>query len=100
MSQQETWRVLISSGLRGDLVVLFRKNPGIVDTIDGVARRLGVMPETIQGDVTELLGVGFLKTKHFGDKDVIYLDEEKDRQIQESATQYLTMKQKMVGTQK
>jgi hypothetical protein len=89
---QESWRELLSSGLKGDLVVLFRKNPGIVDTLEGVARRLGVTPDAIQTETSELLGLGFLKSKRFGNDSVVYLDETKDKEIQESAAKYLTSK--------
>jgi hypothetical protein len=90
--QQEPWRALIASGLKGDLVVLFRKNPGIIDTIPGVARRLGVTPDAIQDETSELLGLGFLRMKRFGDEDVVFLDEVRDREIQESATKYIASK--------
>lgn len=74
------------------MVVLFRKNPGIIDTVEGVARRLGVAADAIQGDASDLVTVGFLKMKRFGENDVIYLDEKRDREIQESATKYLASK--------
>jgi hypothetical protein len=90
--QQEPWRDLISSGLKGDLVVLFRKNPGIIDTVEGIARRLGVTPDAIQSETTELLGLGFLKKKRFADEDVFFLDEKRDKEIQESATRFLALK--------
>ena len=92
MSQQEEWRQLLDSGIKGDLVVLFRKNPGIIDTLDGVSRRLGVTPEAIEVEVSELVSMGFLKKKRFGNSEVIYLDEKRDREIQESATRFLMAK--------
>lgn len=90
--KQEPWRDLISSGLKGDLVVLFRKNPGIIDTLEGVSRRLGVTPDSIQTETSELLEVGFLKTKLFGENRVVYLDGQRDKEIQESAAKYIASK--------
>ena len=92
MAQAEVWRELITSGLKGDLVVLFRQNPGIIDTNEAVARRLGVDPETIDKEVRELVEVGFLKKREFGKYEVISLDEKRDKEIQESATAFLTSK--------
>ena len=92
MAQAEVWRELITSGLKGDLVVLFRQNPGIIDTNEAVARRLGVDPEAIDKEVRELVHVGFLKKREFGKYEVISLDEKRDKEIQESATAFLTSK--------
>ena len=92
MSQAEPWRELIASGLKGDLVVLFRRNPGIMDTKEGVARRLGVEHEAIENEMQDLITVGFLKKRQFGKYDVVYLDEKRDKEIQESATAFLDSK--------
>src|SRR5690242_13847970 len=92
MSQKEAWQELLSSGLRGDIVVLFRKNPGIIDTLEGVARRLGVSMEAIEEDTSQLVKIGFLKMRRFGPHDALLLDEKRDREIQESAKVFLLSK--------
>ncbi len=85
----ESWRQLISSGLKGDLVVLFRKNPGIMDTMEGIARRIGASGPAIESGVSDLVSLGFLKKKKLGKYDVFYLNEEKDKEIQDSVANYL-----------
>jgi len=72
--------------------VLFRQNPGIIDTNEGVARRLGVDPDAIDKEIQELIDVGFLRKREFGKYEVISLDEKRDREIQESATAFLVSK--------
>ncbi len=95
---EEPWRQLISSGLKGDLVVLFRKNPGIMDILDGVARRLGAQVSEIEQEVSDLVALGFLKKKKIGQHDVFYLNEERDKEIQDSVARYLVSLKKEKGS--
>jgi hypothetical protein len=81
---------LLSSGIKGDLVVLFRKNPGIMDTREGVARRLGTTASSIENEISELVQMGFLKERQLGTQKIIYLDVAKDKVIQESTLDYVT----------
>ncbi len=80
---------LLGSEVRGDLLVLFHRNPGLIDTIEGVARRIGRGPGTIQSDVGELIGLGVLKEKKIGRTEVIFLDREKDRELLESVADHI-----------
>jgi predicted transcriptional regulator len=81
---------LLSSGLKGDLVVLFRKNPGIMDTREGVARRLGATTSSVTKEISELVQMGFLKERKFGKYEVVYLDVAKDKIIQESVYDHVS----------
>ena len=81
---------LLSSGLKGDLVVMFRKNPGLMDTREGVARRLGATTSSIAKEISDLVQMGFLKERKFGKHVVIYLDVAKDRIIQESVLDHVS----------
>jgi hypothetical protein len=79
---KEILGVLFGSEARVDLVSLFRKNPGLVDSIDGVARRMGRNASVIQSDVAELMKLGILRGVNIGGKQVLSLDRLKDSEIQ------------------
>jgi hypothetical protein len=89
MSGGEILSTLLASEVRGDLLVLFHKNPGLIDTVDGIARRIGRTTITVIADVRELLQLGILKQKRIGTSEVVYLDRAKDRQILESVAKHL-----------
>ena len=89
MSAEQALATLLATEVRGDLLVLFHRNPGLVDTIDGVARRIGRTGTSIEGDVRELLRIGILKEKIIGTSQVILLDRLRDRQILESVASHL-----------
>ena len=80
---------LLASEVRGDLLILFHKNPGLIDTVDGVARRIGRTTAAVISDVRELLQLGLLKQKRIGASEVVYLDRARDRQILESVANHL-----------
>jgi len=89
LSEQEILSILLASEIRGDLLVLFHRNPGLIDTVDGIARRIGRTSITVNADVGELLQLGLLKQKRVGTSEVVYLDRARDRQILESVANHL-----------
>jgi len=80
---------LVSSEVKGDLLVMFHKNPGIMDTMDGVARRIGRTASVVEADVEDLVKLGLLRKKRIGKLEVILLNREVDKKIQESITEYV-----------
>jgi hypothetical protein len=80
---------LLGSEVRGDLLVLFHRNPGLIDTVDGVARRIGRTTVAVISEVRELLQLGVLKQKRIGTSEVVFLDRAKDRELLESVANHL-----------
>jgi predicted transcriptional regulator len=89
VSGPEVLSTLLASEVRGDLLVLFHKNPGLIDTVDGVARRVGRTTIAVISDVRELLQLGVLRQKRIGSSEVVYLDRAKDRELLESVVNHL-----------
>jgi predicted transcriptional regulator len=89
MGADQVISALLGSEVRGDLLVLFHRNPGLIDSIEGIARRIGRSPGTIQSDVRELVHLGVLKEKKIGRTEVIFLDREKDRELLESVADHI-----------
>ncbi len=81
--------MLFSTEVKGDLLVLFHKNPGLIDTYEGVARRIGRIAKSIEADVKDLTSLGILKTRRVGSREVIYFDRSKDRETQETIVDHL-----------
>ena len=89
MSGSEILSTLLGSEVRGDLLVLFHRNPGLIDTVDGVARRIGRTTVAVISEVRELLELGVLKQKRIGASEIVYLDRAKDRELLESVANHL-----------
>ncbi len=80
---------LLSSEVKGDLLTLFHRNPGLVDSIDGVARRIGRTGTTIEQDVKSLVNLGVLKLKKIGTIEVLSLNRTRDREILEALANHI-----------
>jgi len=89
MSGSEILSALLASEVRGDLLILFHKNPGLIDTVDGIARRIVRTTIAVVSDVRELLQLGVLRQKRIGASDVVFLDRAKDRELLESVANHL-----------
>jgi hypothetical protein len=89
MSGSEILSTLLGSEVRGDLLVLFHRNPGLIDTVDGVARRIGRTTIAVISEVRELLVLGVLKQKRIGAAEVVFLDRAKDRELLKSVANHL-----------
>ena len=85
----QLFQSMLSSEIKGDLLVLFHKNPGLIDSLDGVARRIGRVGTAIQADVQDMVTVRILGTKQIGGREIIFLDRSGDKAAQETIMQYL-----------
>jgi predicted transcriptional regulator len=57
-ANSEIFNKLIANENRADLLMLFRRNPGLIDAVDGIARRIGLQPSGISDDLSELVKIG------------------------------------------
>jgi hypothetical protein len=78
-----------STEIKGDLLILFHRNPGLIDTIDAVARRIGRTARAIEEDIRDLLAIGILRTRKIGAYEVITFNRSKDDEVQESIVNHL-----------
>ena len=88
-AENRLFEMLISTEVKGDLLVLFHKNPGLIDTYDGVARRIGRIAKSIEADVRDLVTLGILKVRQIGSREVLLFDRSRDRETQETIVNQL-----------
>ncbi len=79
---------ILSSEAKGEILTLFHKNPGLIDTLDGVGRRIGMTKDELEADVNDFLEIGILKSTKVGKLSLYSLDLQKDREIQASLAEY------------
>jgi len=81
---------LLSSDAKAELLTLFRANPGLVDGIDGVARRIGRTRASVEPEVEDLKRLGILSKRQVGKIEVLFLDRQKDAEVQKAVERYLS----------
>jgi len=84
LSSEQLFSTLLASEIRGELLVLFHRNPGLIDNLDGVAQRIGRTASLIRADVKALVDLGILIQKKIGGSVGIRLDSQGDKEIPES----------------
>ncbi len=80
----------LASRARGELLVLFHRNPGLIDTAEGIARRIGRSASSIEKDLDGLIKLGILARKALGESEAIFLDRAKDDEAKSLVSRYLT----------
>jgi hypothetical protein len=86
---KELMERLLGTESKGELLMLFHRNPGIVDTLDGVARRLGKHGLQIEADIDDFLDLGILVKTEAGKMVLISFSKEKDAEIQDSISSFI-----------
>jgi len=81
-SLHELMEKLMGTEIKAELLRLFHMNPGILDTVEGIARRIGRMPKDVETEISTLVELGVLRTERFGKLDVVSLNTSKDKEIQ------------------
>ena len=86
---KELMELLLGSETKGELLMLFHRNPGIVDSMEGVARRIGRRGDQIESDVRDFVELGLLRKTSAGKIELLAFREDRDREIQASMTNYI-----------
>lgn len=80
---------LLSSEAKAELLILFHKNPGLIDTLEGIARRVGRSGRGIEVEIKDLLELGILRSKKLSRSEVISLNYGKDKEVQGVICRYM-----------
>ena len=75
--------VFLSSEAMADIILLFRRNPLLIDFGDHIASRIGRKGECVERDLKKLVKLGILDAEKIGEKTWFGFDAKRDRQVQE-----------------
>jgi len=89
MDQEElnVWSAFLSSGIKLELVRLFRNNPKVTFDRAEIGKQIPGNDVEIQGGLTDLLAIGVIKK--IGNRQLFCLDENNDRDFQAQLSRYL-----------
>jgi len=81
--------IFLSSEAMADIVLLFRRNPMLIDYADHIASRIGRKGECVERDLKKLAKLGVLDVQKIGKKTWFGFDVKRDRQVQEIIKNYI-----------
>ena len=73
----------MDSPLKVQIVSFYHRNPGIIETVEGLAQRIGSDPEMVRKTVADHLKLGFLRERNLGALKVIVFDPTTEKRLQE-----------------
>ncbi|MHB8586386.1 MAG: hypothetical protein ACYDDF_11205 [Thermoplasmatota archaeon] len=75
----EAW---LDSESKVRLLVFFRQNPGLIDTLQGLAQRLAVPPGRMERDVERVVELGLVKEREISGKKVYYFERMRAKDLE------------------
>lgn len=81
MREMEMW---LSSGPKITLARFFRQNPGVIDTLGGLSRRLAIPSDVLRAELADHVRLGVIRERGAGDQTVYMLDQARRREIEET----------------
>jgi hypothetical protein len=77
----EIVNAILSSVNTVELMKLFQKNPNLIDTMEGVAKRIGQSSSQVENDVNKLVDLGVLVKVPSGKATILVLDKKRAKEI-------------------
>ncbi len=80
----EVW---VDSDSKVRLLVFFRQNPGVIETLEGLAQRLSIPVEKLSKEVRAHLEIGLVRARDMASgKTVYYVDRERWHELENLMT--------------
>jgi len=79
----ELFGAWVDSELKAQMVSFYNRNPGVIETLEGLAHRLGLRPEGIRQAVADHVRLGVLVERRLGDKPVLMLNRDRRGAIEQ-----------------
>ncbi len=60
----------VGSDLKARVLVFFNRNPGVIETLEGLARRIGATEESLRPEVEAHVALGLITERRLGGKTI------------------------------
>ena len=89
---RKIFEVWVDSEMKVEILVFYHNNPGVIETIEGLAKRLGKSVETMRKEIADHIELGVLKEKHVDHKVVLVYNKAKEDEIKDFIERELSKK--------
>ena len=80
---RKLFEIWVDSELKAQVVIFFNNNPGVIETVEGLAKRLGMNADALRDAVADHVRLGLLKERKLGDKTVLVFNKDRRGQLQD-----------------
>ncbi|MBI4392748.1 MAG: hypothetical protein HY556_02985 [Euryarchaeota archaeon] len=85
-SEDEETEALLAAWADSDtkiqVLVFFHRNPGIIETLEGLALRLGIPQETLRKEIAEHVRLGIVRLRDAGGRKVLVYDRHRNDEVE------------------
>ncbi|MGB0653506.1 MAG: hypothetical protein ACPGQL_09930 [Thermoplasmatota archaeon] len=81
---------LLGDETRTLLAWFYQRNPGVVETAEGLAQRLGLRPERLDGALADHVELGLLARRSIGGHDVLLYDARRRKELDQAVADSLS----------
>jgi hypothetical protein len=85
---------ILATEIKAEVLTLFHRNPGLIDSMEGIARRIGRRETEVEVDIIDFVNMGLLKHTQAGKTGLVSLNREKDDEVQAFLAVYLRSRTK------
>jgi hypothetical protein len=64
------------------VLVFFHRNPGIIETLEGLALRLGIAPEALRREIADHVRLGIVHLRDAGGRKVLVYDRHRNDEVE------------------
>jgi hypothetical protein len=77
----ELW---VATDLKVQVLVFYHDNPGVIETMEGLATRLGTNIEALRKEIAGHLSLGLIQEKKAGDHTILVFDRKREDEVQQA----------------
>lgn len=77
------FQVWVDSDLKVQVLVFFHNNPGMIETLQGLSRRLGLQADALKEEIADHIRLGILTERQVGGKTVLMYNQKREKDVAE-----------------
>lgn len=81
----ELW---VATDLKVQVLVFYHDNPGVLETLEGLALRLGTSVEALRKEIAGHLALGLIQEKKAGAHTILVFDRKRESEVQRAIEQH------------
>ncbi len=82
----ELW---VASDLKVQVLVFFHDNPGVIETMEGLAKRLGTSVEGLRKEIAGHIALGLIKEQKANGYTLLVFDRRREGDVQKAIAEHL-----------
>ncbi len=89
---REVFATWMEDYMHAHVTRFFRENPGVIETVEGLALRMGVDQNALRECIQDHVKLGLLRERRIGDRVLLIYDKERQKAMERLITESLQLR--------